>query len=282
MLTPLSEILAVAVAKRRAVGAFTCYDLLGATAVLAAAEERRTGVVLLVGARSAQGPEGHALLAGMVAAAAASSVEVCVQLDHSADPDLAEAAFALGAGAVTVDAADRPPDEALALVRDVMGRARAAGAEVEVELDRIEGDEDAACETTPQAMSDPSEAARFLEQSGASALAVSIGNVHGRYHSAPHLDWERLAALRARLDVPLVLHGASGLGDEVVRRAVRSGIAKVNVNTELRTRYVQVLREELPRAMEGADLLGVHRALRVALTEEVHRKLHVLTSEADS
>src|SRR5207249_12055319 len=95
------------------------------------------------------------------------------------------------------------------------------------------------------ALTDPGDAARFVERSNAACLAVSIGNVHGVYRGPPALDWARLEEIRRRVNVPLSLHGASGLSDDDLRHAIRLGISKVNLNTELRQRYLEVTAERL-------------------------------------
>src|SRR5262249_44881363 len=106
-----------------------------------------------------------------------------------------------------------------------------------------------------------------------SCLAVSIGNVHGVYAAEPELDWERLAAIRAAVDVPLALHGASGLPDEDVRRAVRSGIAKVNVNTEIRQETFAELPRRLPELEQGWRVLDLDAAVVDAVARVVRAKL---------
>jgi fructose/tagatose bisphosphate aldolase len=109
---------------------------------------------------------------------------------------------------------------------------------------------------------------------------VSVGNVHGRYARPPELDWARLAEIRASVDVPLALHGASGLPDRDVVRAVRLGICKVNVNTELRERYFGRLRETLPDASAGLRLLELQGSVVDAVAGVVNEKLALLDGAA--
>jgi ketose-bisphosphate aldolase len=256
-----SELLAEASRRGGAVGAFTCYNLETAAGVVEAAEAEGRGVILLVSKQSF----GDLLASALVAVADRTRVPACVQLDHVADLSLIERAFELGAGAAMIEAED--PD---------LVRAAAAGGEVEAELGGIEGDEDVASAVAAGALTDPGEAARFVEKTGTACFAVSIGNVHGTYREPPALDWERLKEIRERVPVPLSLHGASGLSNDDVRTAVSLGIGKVNINTELRERYLAATEERLPQVRDGARLLELNRAQITAVAEVVAEKLAVL------
>ena len=270
MLTHFSALLAEAASRGAAVGAFTCYNLETAVGVLSAADARRCGVILLVSEKSFSAPGGPLLVSALLAAAARSPVPACVQLDHVRDLEPIEAAFELGVGAVMADGSKLPLEENLALVR-----AAARWGEVEAELGGIEGQEDVAAAVAAGALTEPDEAAWLAERSGACCLAVSIGNVHGIYREPPALDWSRLAEIRRRVSIPLSLHGASGLSDDDVRQAIRLGVAKINVNTELRARYVEVTAERIESAGDGFRVLELNLAQAKAVAEVVSAKLDV-------
>jgi tagatose 1,6-diphosphate aldolase GatY/KbaY len=272
MLTRFSELLAEARARREAVGAFTCYNLETAAGVLRAAEERGRGVILLVGEKSFSAPGGRLLTAALVAAGRASAAPACVQLDHTRMPEPIRTAFELGAGAALADGSHLALDENVELVR-----AAARLGEVEAELGGIAGDEDVATAVAAGALTDPDEAPTFVERSGAACLAVSIGNVHGVYREPPALDWPRLAEIARRVRVPLALHGASGLPDDDLRRAIELGIGKVNFNTELRQRYLEATEERFDAAREGANVLGLNLAQADAIAQLAGEKLDVLS-----
>ena len=272
MHTPFSELLAAAAVRRGAVGAFTCYNLETALGILEAAEERDRGVILLVSRQSFAAPGGELLLPALATTAASAPARACVQLDHVSDVDVIERAFDLGAAAVTADGSRLPLEENMGLVR----AAAARGGQVEAELGGIEGDEDVAAAVTAGALTDPAAAARLAEETEAACLAVSIGNVHGRYRVPPDLDWPRLEAIHDRVEIPLSLHGASGLHDADVRRAISLGVRKVNVNTELREAYLAVTEEHLGHAKPGARVLELNQAQVAAVGEIVRRKLDVL------
>jgi tagatose 1,6-diphosphate aldolase GatY/KbaY len=273
VLARFSELLAEARARREAVGAFTCYNLETAAGVLRAAEERSRGVILLVSEKSFAAPAGRLLLAALVAAARASDARACVQLDHTRALEPIRASFGLGAGAALADGSRLGLDDNVELVL-----AAARLGEVEAELGGIAGDEDVSAAVAAGALTDPDEVAAFVERSEAACLAVSIGNVHGVYRQPPALDWARLEEIARRVRVPLALHGASGLPDGDLRRAIELGIAKVNLNTELRQRYLEATEERLPAVRDGANVLELSLAQADAIAQVVAGKLDVLSA----
>jgi tagatose 1,6-diphosphate aldolase GatY/KbaY len=217
------------------------------------------------------------LMSALVACAAASPVPVCVQLDHASDLELIERALSLGAGAVMADGSRLPFARNLEWTREAVAMADRFGAQVEAELGSITGDEDVATAVAAGALTDPAEAAE-LAATGIACLAVSIGNVHGAYRHPPRLDWERLEAIRARCAVPLSLHGASGIPGTDVRRSIAAGIAKVNVNTELRERYLATTVELLPDVLDGAKVLRLNQRQSESVSEVVDEKLALLAA----
>ena len=262
---------------RAAVGAFTCYDLETAAAVLRAAERRGASVILLIGARSFAAKDGPRLLSALVATAARSDIGACVQLDHCSDLDQIGAALELGAGAVMADGSKLDFEANVAFVQSAVARAAAFGAGVEAELGGISGDEDAARAVEAGALTDPDQAREFVQRTGVHCLAVSIGNVHGLYREPPRLDWVRLEEIAARVSRPLALHGASGIPDAMVRRSIAAGIEKINVNTELRQAYLEATREHLPVLIAEAQLADLHDAQTAAVERVVEAKLEAYT-----
>jgi tagatose 1,6-diphosphate aldolase GatY/KbaY len=273
MLARFSELLSAAAERRSAVGAFTAYNLEQAFGIVQAAEEHGTGVVLLVGAQKFRTRSGPLFLSALLAVAREAEVPACVQLDHVDDLALIRRAFDLGAGAVLADGSGFPLDRNAALVEAAVAAGRVTGGEVECELGGLAGDEDVAAAVAAGALTDPGEAAAFVERTAAACLAVSIGNLHGTYLEAPNLDWPRLEAIRQQLTVPLSLHGASGLPDADLRRAIALGIAKVNVNTELRERYLEATAARLTEARAGARVLELNTAQIDAVADVVRAKL---------
>ena len=274
-MTRFASMLAEAAAAGRAVGAFTCYDLLGFEAVVRAAQARAAPVIALVGTGSFAARGGERLIAAFRAAATQARVPVLIQLDHAADRELLERAAAAGVDAVMADGSLMPYEQNVAFSAAVAQELLPLGIAVEAELGRVEGDEDLAAQTAGGARTDPDEAAAFVRSSGVECLAVSIGNVHGHYAGTPALDWERLERLRGA-GARLALHGASGLPDADVRRAVALGIAQVNVNTELRAAYFGALGPGLAARAEALDLRGLGEAVIDAVADAVSGKLALL------
>lgn len=275
MLSPFRELLDEARDRGAAVGAFTVYNAEVADAVLRTARERDRGVLLLVSSQTLRSPIARTLVPAIVGAADRARARCCVQLDHETDLERIRAALDAGFGAVMADGSKLPLADNAAFVQAAAGLAAGHGAAVEAELGHISGDEEVAAAADRGALTDPDDARELIDATGAGCLAVSIGNVHGRYRRPPVLDWERLAAIREHVSAPLSLHGASGIGDADVRRAVAAGIAKVNVNTELRDRYFEVLADRAGELRRGARLLRLAEELSAAIAEVVAAKLEL-------
>lgn len=273
MIAPFGFLLDAARTAGRAVGAFTVYDLGAATAVLRAAEARGVGVILIISPQAFAAPAGAALVAALRVLATASDVPVAIQLDHVSDLDAMARALDCGVTALMADGSKLPYEENVALVHAAVALARPHGAEVEAELGRIEGDEELALAAEAGALTDPAQAADYLDRSGADCLAVSIGNVHGTYSRPPELDWPRLEAVAAAVDRPLALHGASGLPDADLQAAIRRGVVKVNVNTELRQRWFATVAARAETLGQRSELLALQGELADALAEVVDAKL---------
>ena len=229
--TRFARVLEEARQKGRAVGAFTCYDLAGLEAVARAAEGRAAPAIILVSPSSFTSRGGQRLVRAFRAAAQAASVPLLLQLDHVSRSEVIEEAARAGVDAVMADGSRLAYEENLAFSAEVARSLHRHGVGVEAELGRVEGHEDEAREVLSGEMTDPGQAAAFRARSGVDCLAVAVGNVHGHYSGRPELDWGRLARIAAGDGEPLALHGASGLPEPMLQRAMELGIAKFNVNT---------------------------------------------------
>jgi ketose-bisphosphate aldolase len=276
MLTPFAQLLAGR-PQGSAVGAFTAYDLEGLTATLGGAAVADTGVIVLIGARSYVSAGGPMLLDAVLAAIDRSPARAHVQLDHCGDLAVIESALDAGVGAVMADGSELPYEQNVEFVARAAELAHGRGAAVEAELGSITGDEEVALAVAAGALTDPEQAEDFLARTRADCLAVSIGNVHGVYREPPHLDLERLERIGARTATPLSLHGASGIPDELVRATIARGIAKINVNTELRAAYLDATAGAIERALDGSRLADLHDAQVAAVQAVVASKLTAFT-----
>jgi len=274
VIAPLSQVLGEP-GSGRAVGAFTAYDLETATAIIRAAEQRRSPVIVLVSRAAFARDRGPAFLAALRACAERAAVPVCIQLDHVSDHGLMERAAELGCGAVMADGSKLQFDENVRLVAAARRLVAGDGAEVEGELGHLAGGEDVARAVAAGGLTDPRMVGRFVDRTGVTCLAVSIGNVHGTYAEPPRLDWDLLARIRERTPVHLSLHGASGLDPEDVAKAIELGVTKVNVNLELRQAYMLATEQVLERSMEGYDMLELHDCQVAAIEAVAGEKIEV-------
>ncbi|WDV56207.1 class II fructose-bisphosphate aldolase [Streptomyces coeruleorubidus] len=283
MLLHGTDALKEAAAAGHALPAFVAYNLETVQGITAAAEA--AGLPLLIQAGSS--PFEHAgrepLMRLALDAAARSAAPLGVHLDHSRDLDEITACLEAGYTSVMVDGSHLPFAENIALTKEAVRRARAHGAWVEAELGALPGDEDVSTDAVAPygAMTDPAQAAEFVAATGVDALAVAVGNVHGFTKDPVRLDLDRLAAIHEAVPVPLVLHGASGLPVEELHGALARGVAKVNVNAELRRAYLEAVRATLPAALPGSDVLSLWAAGRDAVRDAALDVIGRLTPRAE-
>ena len=199
-----------------AVGAFNCENMEMVKAIIAAAEALRAPVMLQTTPSTVRYASLDMFAAMVAAEAKAATVPVCLHLDHGSSFELAMRAMSAGYTSVMIDGSKLPFEENVAASKKVADVAAAVGIPCEAELGKVGGKEDdlvADADTN----TDPMEAKAFVERTGVTSLAVAIGTAHGFYVGTPVLDKERLSEIRKVVDIPLVLHGASGLTDEDVR-----------------------------------------------------------------
>lgn len=262
MRTRLDHLVTSALQQSSAVPAFTCYEFTTALAVVGAAEDAGHGVILLVAPKTAATTNGLRLIAALRGLADGASVPVAVQLDHATDLKVMADAVAAGADSVLADGSSLPYENNIALVRE----ARAllgAGVVLEAELGGLAGDEDRAfgadeAGVDVAGLTDSALVEDFVARTGAQLLAVAVGNVHGKYKGEPQLRWDVLQDIAVRTHIPLVLHGASGIPAGELVKAAAMNVGKVNFNTELRTRVLATLQEQLPaHRADGENLQGL-------------------------
>ncbi|GAB2737915.1 class II fructose-bisphosphate aldolase [Arthrobacter bambusae] len=261
----LDDLVGSALERGAAVPAFTCYDFTTALAVVAASEESGRGVILLVAPKTAGTPSGLRLITALRALADDASVPVSVQLDHASDLEVIRDSVAAGADAVLADGSSLPFEENIALVcsvHEVLVGAGASHIVIEAELGGLAGDEDKAfgVDTSPHpaGLTDPEQVLEFVYRTGAQLLAVAVGNAHGRYTGEPKLHWDVLEDIASRTELPLVLHGASGIPAAHLVKATSMRVGKVNFNTELRTGILATLEAETTaHRADGENLQGL-------------------------
>ncbi|MCX5374524.1 class II fructose-bisphosphate aldolase family protein [Streptomyces sp. NBC_00015] len=268
-LTTTGELVTRAHAARTAVAAFNIITLEHVEAVIAGAESAGAPVVLQVSENAVAYRQGQLLPLARAAAVAAerAAVPVALHLDHvQSDPLLRRAADA-GFSSVMYDASRLPYEENLAATRAAVELAHARGLWIEAELGEIGGKGAHA----PGARTDPVEARAFVTDSGVDALAVAIGSVHAMTTRTAVLDHGLLDRLRTALDVPLVLHGSSGVPNRELTAAVTGGIAKVNIGTALNQAMTGAIRDHLDAHPDAVDARTYLSAGREAMARTVER-----------
>ena len=278
-LAATGDLVTAAAGARTAVAAFNIITLEHVEAVIAGAESVGAPVVLQVSENAVKFRYGRLLPLARAAAAAAerASVAVALHLDHVQSDDLLRQAPGAGFGSVMYDAARLPYAENLAATRAAADWAHAQGLWIEAELGQVGGKngEPPLDAHAPGARTDPAEARAFVADSGVDALAVAIGSSHAMTSRTAALDHGLLRRLAAELDVPLVLHGSSGVPDDELAAAVTGGITKVNIGTALNLAMTGAIREFLaarPDAVDSRTYLSVGRE---AMARPVTRLIRV-------
>lgn len=274
-LVTIKEILKDAKEKKYAVGAFNVADMQMIMGVIRAAEELNSPVIIqLTQARLAYSP--LPLIGPMaVSAAKESKVPVAIQLDHGRDLNGIKEALELGFSSVMIDASLEKLTRNIEITNEVVKMAKPFGATVEAEVGQIGGTEGWA-KNDDVICSSPEEAQKLFEATGIDALALSIGNAHGLYTKEPKLQFGILEETTKRIDVPLVLHGGSGISDADFRKCIEKGISKINIATASFMACENAAREYAKT--EKRDYFKLSLMMADAAYENVRRHIQVFGS----
>jgi ketose-bisphosphate aldolase len=260
----------------RALAAFSTSNLEITMAVCRAADSTGQSVILQAGSSTFKHAGRDSLVSIALQGARQARVPVGVHLDHSRDIEEIRYCIEAGYTSVMIDGSSLPFEQNIALTREVVELAAPRGVWVEGELGAIPGDEDRSIDAVASELTDPALADEFAEKTGVAALAVAVGNVHGITPTPRPLDLDRLAQIQARVPVPLVLHGASGLPSHELLAAITTGVAKVNINTELRQAFLASVTSASAEAVEAADLARVLGDAVLAVQRLAESKILVL------
>jgi len=301
MLITNRDLLLPARQKAYAVGAFNINNLESLLAVVEAAVEEKSPVIVAV-TPSAIKYAGLAYLAKIVKTAAESApVPMSLHLDHGENFETVSKCIEAGFTSVMIDGSFLKFEENVALTKRVVDFADSKGVSVEAELGRLAGVEEATVEEKEAVLTDPEAAKEFVERTGVDALAVAIGTSHGAYKfkGEAKLDFERLNLVREKVDAPLVLHGASsvpswiiekavkygaelagakGIPEEHIQKAISLGIAKINIDTDLRLAFTATIREFLANSPKEFDPRKILGPAKEAMKEVVKGKMRLFGS----
>jgi fructose-bisphosphate aldolase class II len=273
-----SELISAAYRTGTAIGAFNVTTLESAEAIAAGAAATGSAVIMQI-SQNAIGYRGGQLLpitAAVLAVAQQSSVPMSVHLDHIEESALLVAGTDAGISSAMFDASKLSYRENVAATKAVAEWAHGHGLFLEAELGEVGGKDGA---HAPWVRTDPDDAAAFVAETGVDALAVAVGSSHAMATRTAALDFDLIATLRARLDVPLVLHGSSGVADEDLRSAVRAGITKVNVGTLLNAAFTDSIRSQLTDDTAVVDPRRYLAPARDAVSDVVAKAIRALSAE---
>ncbi|NLI17017.1 MAG: class II fructose-1,6-bisphosphate aldolase [candidate division Zixibacteria bacterium] len=301
-LVPLHEIYADANKDYFAIGQFNVNNLEFIQAALEAAVEMNSPLILAASTGAIKYAGLNYLVAMVKAGSAKMSQRVALHLDHGATYEDAKMCIEGGFTSVMIDGSHLPYEENIALTKKVADLAHQHNITVEAELGRLGGiEDDVKVDAKDANLTDPDQAKDFVKRSGCDALAVAVGTSHGAYKfkGEAKLDFDRIEAIKKLVGIPLVLHGASGVPteltekltrfggkipgakgvpDEAYRRAIKNGINKVNIDTDLRLAFVAAVREVLatkPEEFDPRKILGPGRA---SVKEVIKQKMQILGS----
>ena len=281
MLVNMNEVLRPAKKNHYAVGLFNAVNLELARGIIAAAESSRSPVIM--GTAEVLLPYGplEEVSYYLLPMAKKASVPVVVHLDHGLSYDTCIKALELGFSSIMYDCSTDSYDDNVRKVKEMADIAHSYGATIEGELGHVGDNEGSAegsshLEDPSKFFTDPSLAKDFVEKTGVDALAIAVGNAHGAYKLPPKLDFERIRTIARTVDVPLVLHGGSGLTDNDFRQAIKDGISKVNIFTDINVAAVEAEFKRFSTMDKG--IIDLIPAAVEAVKQETLKKLELFSS----
>lgn len=260
MLVTGKDVLMHAHKNNYAVGAFNVNNMEIVQAIIEAAEETQSPVIL----QASQGGLKYAgveYIAEMAKVAARNaSVPVVIHLDHGTDFVQIMKCIRNGFTSVMIDGSKYDFESNINVTKKIVELAHAVDVSVEAELGKIGGTEDDVHVSEREAtFTDPDEAVEFVNKTGVDSLAIAVGTAHGPYKGEPKLDFDRIKVIKERLNMPLVLHGSSGVPEESIRKAVSLGINKINIDTDIRMAFHRAVKkfiEENPDVYDPRKIIG--------------------------
>ena len=263
-----------------AVGAFNVENMEMVQAVVAAAEELRSPVIMQTTPSTVKYANLNYFYENVKVAAQESSVPVVIHLDHGNSFELAMQAYRTGYTSIMIDGSHEGFEDNIALTSAVVKACHPGEVPIEAELGKVGGKEDDLDGGEGDPYTNPQEAAEFVERTGIDSLAVAIGTAHGVYKGVPKLDFSRLSEIRKAVSIPLVLHGTSGVPDEDVAECIKRGICKVNYATDLRIAFTKGINQVLKENPDTIDPKKYNAKGREEVRKYVMHKMKICQSLA--
>ncbi|MFS8652175.1 MAG: class II fructose-bisphosphate aldolase [Caldibacillus sp.] len=274
-LVSMTEMLQKAKEGKYAVGQFNVNNLEYAQAILQAAQEKKSPVIIGVSEGAGRYMGGYKVVVAMVKALMDEyniTVPVAIHLDHGSSFEQCAKAIHAGFTSVMIDASAKPFEENVALTQKVVELAHLHGVSVEAELGIVGGQEDDVV-GKEIIYADPQECKELVERTGIDCLAPALGSVHGPYKGEPKLGFKEMEEISNLTGVPLVLHGGTGIPLKDIQKAISLGTAKINVNTENQMAQTKVVRQVLAENPELYDPRKYLGPGREAIKETVMQKM---------
>ena len=278
MLTTTKELFKKAREGGYAIGAFNVENMEMVQAVAEAAEELKSPVIMQTTPSTIKYGGLDYYLANARAAAERASIPIVMHLDHGNSFDLAMQALRTGYTSIMIDGSHESFEDNIALSKAVEDACRPSGVPVEAELGKVGGKEDDLDGGDENPYTDPMEAKLVVERTGVDSLAVGIGTSHGIYKGEPNIRIDILKQIRDVVDIPLVLHGTSGVADELVKECIKNGICKVNYATDLRIAFTKGVKAYLEANPNVIDPKKYNAAGREEVKRYVMEKIKVVGS----
>lgn len=263
-----------------AVGAFNVENMEMVQAVVAAAEELRSPVIMQTTPSTVKYANLNYFYENVKVAAQESSVPVVIHLDHGNSFELAMQAYRTGYTSIMIDGSHEGFEDNIVLTSAVVKACHPGEVPIEAELGKVGGKEDDLDGGEGDPYTNPQEAAEFVERTGIDSLAVAIGTAHGVYKGVPKLDFSRLSEIRKAVSIPLVLHGTSGVPDEDVAECIKRGICKVNYATDLRIAFTKGINQVLKENPDTIDPKKYNAKGREEVRKYVMHKMKICQSIA--
>lgn len=272
-LVSLKTILKKAQQERYAVGAFNVENMEMIQAVISTAEELKAPVILQTTPSTLKYASPELFFANAHALASRATIPVAMHLDHGNSFEIVTRAFRAGYTSVMIDGSAYSLQDNIAITQKTVQLCRPSGVSVEAEIGCIGGKEDSL--VAENIYTSTEDAVCFVKETQIDALAVAIGTAHGVYKSEPQIDIERLKEIHKAVDTPLVLHGTSGVADEIVKKCIKNGICKVNYATDLRIAFTKGVMSVLQKDSGVYDPKKYNSAARKMVKEYVMGKMMV-------
>ncbi|UEL49149.1 class II fructose-1,6-bisphosphate aldolase [Terrisporobacter hibernicus] len=277
-LVTTKDILKKAQEGKYAVGAFNVENMEMVMAVISAAEEMNSPVIMQTTPSTVKYAGLDYFLANVKVAASRAKVPVVMHLDHGSSFELASEAFRAGYTSIMIDGSHSSFEDNIKISKAVVDMCKSSGIAVEAELGKVGGKEDD-LDGGDGGFTDPKEAKLFVEKTGVDSLAVAIGTAHGLYKGEPKLDLDRLSQIKEVVSIPLVLHGGSGIPDLKVQESIKRGICKVNYATELRIAFTKGVTKYLEENKDTIDPKKYNKSGMEEVKQFVKEKIKVCGCE---